>query len=174
MAARQRARLPPTRMLNRGARGPCHRGNNSTGGGREREREGVAPWHPLKLGMGRSGLGGLGSDLNQQNNQETTWIMILKIPHQRKQCSLWAVCIGCGYSFIINSPNYYSHLLFVPRSTDTTCGFAYFSLIKHKLFIWVLTFYESTTYFTFYDSCLETDFQSFLTSVERVHFRAAY
>lgn len=37
MAARQRARLPPTRMLNRGARGPCHRGNNSTGGrGRER------------------------------------------------------------------------------------------------------------------------------------------
>lgn len=41
MAARQRARLPPTRMLNRGARGPCHRGNNSTG---ERGRERV--WHP--------------------------------------------------------------------------------------------------------------------------------
>lgn len=36
MAARQRARLPPTRMLNRGARGPCHRGNNSTGGEGER------------------------------------------------------------------------------------------------------------------------------------------
>lgn len=37
MAARQRARLPPTRMLNRGARGPYHPGNNSTRGrGRER------------------------------------------------------------------------------------------------------------------------------------------
>lgn len=34
MAGRQRARLPPARMLNRGARGPCHRGNNSTGGER--------------------------------------------------------------------------------------------------------------------------------------------
>lgn len=44
MAARQRARLPPTRMLNRGARGPCHRGNNSTGRGGEGERERV--WHP--------------------------------------------------------------------------------------------------------------------------------
>lgn len=62
MAARQRARLPPTRMLNRGARGPCHRGNNSTRG--EGEREGVAPQHPLQLGMVRCSLGGLSSDLN--------------------------------------------------------------------------------------------------------------
>lgn len=62
MAARQRARLPPTRMLNRGARGPCHRGNNSTGGARE--REGVAPRHPLQPGMVRCSLGGLRSDLN--------------------------------------------------------------------------------------------------------------
>lgn len=62
MAARQRARLPPTRMLNRGARGPCHRGNNSTGG--EGEREGVALQHQLQLGMVRCSLGGLSSDLN--------------------------------------------------------------------------------------------------------------
>lgn len=56
MAARQRARLPPTRMLNRGARGPCHRGNNSTGGEwrkRVREREGVATPEPTANGDGK-------------------------------------------------------------------------------------------------------------------------
>lgn len=55
MAARQRARLPPTRKLNRGARGPCHRGNNSAGGGEEgrerargRDRGCGTPLHPLQ------------------------------------------------------------------------------------------------------------------------------
>lgn len=66
MAARQRARLPPTRMLNRGARGPCHGENNSTGG-RGRETEGVAPRHPLQLGTVRCSLGGLSSHFNSQS-----------------------------------------------------------------------------------------------------------
>lgn len=33
MAARQKARLPPARMLNGGARGACHQVNNGGGGG---------------------------------------------------------------------------------------------------------------------------------------------
>lgn len=60
MAARQRARLPPTRRLNKGARGPCHRGNNSTGGESERGREGVAP---QRRGYGAAWVA-LSSDLN--------------------------------------------------------------------------------------------------------------